>query len=171
MAMKDRHYSMLKIACPSVLILLMTPQQIEKTPSAVDYPYLDQDPRTDQKLSLEEVGKLADLVDKWKIADIVNTLRNLKILYERGDNKAERLPLNEINYDEGEHRVKVEKGKSHLINGRLNHLNTTTNPKRHVSALRTTRRMQHTFAKDPRFYSISRKAQRTFLSTGTRLCR
>ncbi len=104
-------------------------ENIEKMPSAIDLPYLDQDPRTNQQLGKEEMNNLAALVQQWNISSIINALKHLKIRYE--DSETENLAVGKTGDDEGGHRIKIEKGKPHLINGHLNHFNPS-NAKRRV---------------------------------------
>ena len=97
------------------------PWNAEKMPSAIDLPYLDKDLRTNQQLSKEEVNNLAFLVQQWNISSIIEAINHLKIRYE--DSDAEQLQLEKTGVDEGGHRIKIEEGKPHLINGHLNHFN------------------------------------------------
>ncbi len=105
-----------------------TKEKIEKSVSALDLPYLDQDPRSSTKLSLEEVCKLAELVQKWKITALVKHLSQFKIRYE--DRQAEVMKKKTRGYDEGECYITVVNGEPHLINGKLNHL--ASNPDMHL---------------------------------------
>ncbi len=108
----------------------LTPGEIEKSPSAIDLPYLDKDPRTTEKLSPEEIGELYRLVRQWDILSIISNLKHLKIHYE--DREAEELLPDSEGVDEGGHHIKVEKPLlPHLINGELNHL-LPTNAKRRI---------------------------------------
>lgn len=101
-----------------------------QTVSAIDLPYLDQDPRTHEKLSLEEIGILANMVQNWDTVEILAQLSTLKILYE--DRVAESLAINDINQDEGSCLVEIQATEPpHLINGQLNHL-THSNSQRHL---------------------------------------
>ncbi len=109
---------------------VFTPGVIEKSASAIDLPYLDQDVRTNTSLSLEEVSKLADMVQHWKINKIIQELGRLKIQYE--DKSAEKMKDASKGLDEGNCPVQVVKGQPpHLINGHLNHL-TEENQKRRI---------------------------------------
>jgi hypothetical protein len=108
----------------------LTPGDIEKSPSAIDLPYLDKDPRTTEKLSPEEIAQLYNLVWQWDILSIISNLKHLKIHYE--DREAEELLPDRESVDEGGHHIKVEKTVSpHLINGELNHL-LPNNAKRRI---------------------------------------
>jgi ssDNA-specific exonuclease RecJ len=97
------------------------PWNANQSPSAIDLPYLDKNPRTNQQLSIEEVNDLAILVKQWNISSIINAIKHLKIRYE--DSDAEQLDLGKTGVDEGGHHIKIEQEKPHLINGHLNHFN------------------------------------------------
>lgn len=103
---------------------------IHESASAVDLPYLDQDSRTNTALTLEEVSKLAALVQQWSISEIILELGRLKIQYE--DTVVDKSqPFNsefdeefDSFIDEGGNCVQVVKPEPlHLINGFVNHWN------------------------------------------------
>jgi hypothetical protein len=102
---------------------------IEKSASAIDLPYLDQDPRTTAALTHEEVGQLVVIVQNWKISQTINALKHLRIRYE--DKAAENMQENSKATDDGGCPVEILKAEPHLINGNLNHLDPS-NTKRRV---------------------------------------
>ncbi len=117
--------------CMSIRIdPIWTKEKMAESPSAIDLPYLDRDDRTSMKLSLEDVDRLAELVQKWNIYSIVQNLSHLKIRYE--DKAAEEMKAKATGKDEGLCPVEVVIGEPHKINGRLNHLNIKSNAKRHM---------------------------------------
>lgn len=103
-------------------------EKLEEVPSAIDLPYLDKDPRTDQNLSMEDVENLAHLVQQWNISSIITKLERLKIRFE--DLEAEQLSEKSSGYDEGGNYIEIEKGKPHLINGHLSHLESFNTKRR-----------------------------------------
>lgn len=107
---------------------IWTKEKMADSPSAIDLPYLDQDNRTSMKLSMEDVGRLAELVQKWNAHTIVQNLSRLKIRYE--DKVAEKIKAKGKGTDEGLCSVEIVTGELHKINGRLNHLNPSN--KRHI---------------------------------------
>lgn len=99
-----------------------TPEKIKKSPSALDLPYLDKDPRTLASLSPEQVSNLAAIVENWNIDKIIESLKSLKIRYR--DTSAEKLPKRTKGKDEGGCRINIKSPDPHLINGHLNHLSS-----------------------------------------------
>lgn len=90
---------------------------MQKTASAFDLPYLDEDKRADIKLSLEKIHSIAKTVKNWNIPEIIKTLSEQKILFY--DPIAENMKLKQRGFDDGNCPVKIEEPKSHAINGHL----------------------------------------------------
>ena len=105
-------------------------ENMHESPSAIDLPYLDKDERTHTMLSQEDVGRLAELVQKWNITAIVQDLNHLKIRYE--DKTAELFEEEKRGLDEGGCNVEVAAGIPHQINGVFNHLDKANSKKRHI---------------------------------------
>lgn len=98
--------------------------------AAIDLPYLDKDDRTNASLSIEEVTRLAEVVNKWDIFTIVEQLQKQKILY--ADQISEKASSQSSIEDEGHCPVEIYVPEHfHLINGYLNHL-SSDNPERYL---------------------------------------
>ncbi len=108
---------------------IWTPEKISNSVAATDLPFLNNNPMTNQELSLEEVSKLAKIAQNWDITAILRTLSRLKIPYE--DAVAERMDIGAEGRDEGGWQVSIDKPRHrHLINGDLNHLSPANNKRR-----------------------------------------
>src|SRR5579871_995793 len=59
---------------PTRLDPVWTPEKIDHSVAATDLPFLNNNPMTTQELNLEDVGKLAKIVENWNIAAIVRNL-------------------------------------------------------------------------------------------------
>jgi hypothetical protein len=90
-------------------------------PAALDLPYLDNDRRTDQYLTLDQVAQLNEIVSKWNILDVMLTLSSQRILFH--DSYAEEMDADDTGIDEGGCTIRIESPYPlHIINGELNHL-------------------------------------------------
>ncbi len=90
---------------------------MQRTASAFDLPYLDGDKRVDIKLPLDKIHSIAQTVKNWNIPEMLKTLSEQKILFY--DPIAENMKLKQQGFDDGNCPVKIEKLKSHAINGHL----------------------------------------------------
>jgi hypothetical protein len=89
------------------------------SPATVHLPYL-KDERTNTLLSKEEIKALAQMVEKWDIAEIGTRMSELRICYE--DKIAEQQAVGTCFKDEGGYDVEIEASDPHEINGILNTL-------------------------------------------------